>query len=85
MASCKWRGVIRLTRRSLDAFPIYALVSMTVESAKILTSKFQHFGRQVFKNSRRVHSGFGPDTHVVLGSLFKISMNTSNRELDIMG
>ena len=57
---------------------------MTAESAKILTGKFQHFGRQVFKNSRRVHSGFGPDTHVMLGSLFKISMNTSNRELGIM-
>ena len=58
---------------------------MTIENAKLLTGKLQHFRRKVFKNSRRVHSGFGPDTHVMLGSLFKIPMNTTNRELDKMG
>ena len=77
---------MRLTRRSLDAFPIYLLVSKyDNRECKILTSKLQHFRRQVFKNSRRVHSGFGSDTHIMLRSLFKISMNTSNRKLDIMG
>ena len=39
---------------------------------------------QVFKNSTRVLRGFGPDMHVMLGSMFKILMNTSNGELVVI-
>ena len=83
IASCKCLGVIRLTLKSLEAFPVNREFAElhSAESETRLTCQFEHFSSKVLQNGSAVDSGFGTDTHLVLCASFQVTMNTTDWEL----
>ena len=81
IASCRWRGVIRFTRRSLDALPGAGqwLRSGGVHAER--TRKLEHLGGEVLKDGARVYGRLGTHTHVVLRAALEVPVNTAHREL----
>ena len=97
IASCRWRGVMRFTRRSLDAFPVarrqlrhtraqrsyaaYTARYRGVYEAETRTGKLEHLGSEILEDGRCVHSGLRAYPDVVLRSLLEVTVDTANGEL----
>jgi hypothetical protein len=86
IASCKWRGVIRFTCRSLDAFPreVPELSHGRTEGRIIRrpTRKFENLCGKIFKDRAGVDGSLGTYPNVVLGTLFQKTVNTTDRKLE---
>lgn len=90
IASWRWRGVMRLTRRSLAALP-----GVSGVMGRRHTGELEDLGGQVLHNRGDVDCGLGADAHVVCvlvtqepsqsqyegGSHASVPVDTTNREL----
>lgn len=90
MASCKWRGVIRFTFRSLDAFPAnsstlkegQSLVGQKPGGGGAATAGTERYLRgEILEDGRAVHGRRGTHPAVAGGSGLEVSVNTPHREL----
>lgn len=51
------------------------------EVFRCISSQLKHFGSEVFQDSGRVHGSLCAYPHIMLSTLFEISMDTTDREL----
>jgi hypothetical protein len=85
IASCRWRGVIRLTLRSLAAF-CFIPVSDEDPAEGIYRAthscQLENFSGEVFEDSCDVYGGLSSNTHLVLGVVLQETLDTTAGELD---
>jgi hypothetical protein len=86
MASWRWRGVIRLTLRSLAAFysPRYISTAQTGQIWWEMTHscELENFRGEVFEDSGNVDGCLRSNAHFVLGIVLQETLDTTARELD---
>ena len=85
MASCRWRGVIRLTLRSLAALPASSRTSAVRYSrtAVTYTAAMEVLAGVIWGEGRG--GTFGTNTHLVLGVVLEETLYTTAWELDGIG
>ena len=86
MASCRWRGVIRFTLRSLAAFYFTRVSDENPAEGRgyrvTHSCKLENFSGKVFEDSCDIDGGLGSNAHLVLGVVLQETLNTTAGELD---
>ena len=86
MASWRWRGVIRLTLRSLAAFYSSRYIS-TAQIRQIWwetshSCELEDFRREIFEDSGNVDGCLRSNAHLVLGVVLQETLDTTAGELE---